>query len=119
MKRIIFFLGVLFILSACGNGNANGEDSGYKFFYSDDKDTLSLLVVDTSLDNFSINELETKGIKNLISKVHVSTSLKLKDNKYNLKLENKPAYVVFSNDEMLYTTYTKDELFSFLKDYKN
>lgn len=114
MKRIIVLLSTLLIIGGC----RSESEVGYNAFFSDEKDTLSILVVDVSLDNFSATELEAHGIDNLITKVHQTTSLDLEDNKYGLKLKEKPAYVVFTNDQMIYTTYSKDDLFSFLKDYK-
>lgn len=114
MKQLILFFSTLLLLSAC----RNAEDAGYSEFFSNDENTLSILVVSNRLDNISSGEMESEGIEKLVAKIHETTSLDIKNNKYDLELDKKPAYVVFSNEEMLYTTYSKDDLYSFLKDYK-
>ncbi|MFC0273569.1 hypothetical protein ACFFIX_19445 [Metabacillus herbersteinensis] len=113
MRILLTFFSVILLLSAC----ANGSEKGYKNFLSDDEDTLSILIVDYSLNNSSIEEIEAQGIEKLITKVYQSTTLDIKDDKYDLGLKNKPAYVVFNNKEIVYKTYSEASLFDFLKSY--
>ncbi len=114
MKHILLFFCAFFLLSAC----ENGASISYEKFLSEEEDSLSILVVDNRLDHFAIGEMEDQGIEKLVTKVHQTTSLDLNGNKYDLELEKKPAYVVFTNKEKIFTTYSKDELFNFLREYK-
>jgi hypothetical protein len=114
MKRILLFFCVISLLFACENA-ASGS---FGKFLSDEEGTLSILIVDYSLDNFSIEEVKSQGIEKLVTNVHQTTTLNVNSNEYGLELEKKPAYIIFTNKEKIFTTYSKDELFNFLREYK-
>ena len=114
MRRILIFCCAVFLLSACESKTS----AAYEDFLSKNEDTLSILVVENSLDNFSIEEFETNGIERLVSTVHQTTVMDIKSNEYGLELEKKPAYVLFTNKDKIFITYSKDELFKFLRDYQ-
>lgn len=102
-------------MSGCQSNSTNN----YKNFLSDEKDTLSILVIDEDLENFTLEELEDEGITNIITKVHQTTSLDNFQNKYSdLEVKQIPAYIVFDTKDMILKTYKRHELIDFLKKYK-
>jgi hypothetical protein len=59
MRIFLILISMILILSACQDDSVKG----YKKFLSGDEDTLSILIVENSLDDFQLKEFDENGIE--------------------------------------------------------
>ncbi|WP_090745678.1 hypothetical protein [Mesobacillus persicus] len=114
MKKIIamwFVIGALLI--GC---SSIPEPEPIHPLFSADKNKYSLLMVrETEITDY--NKWEEENEITNVKTIHGRTSLEDTNGEYKfLELEISPAYVVFDTKEVVYKTYSEEELINFLKE---
>lgn len=116
MKKIIamwFVIGALLI--GCSS-IPEPEPEPIHPLFSADKNQYSLLMVrETEITDY--NKWEEENEITNVRTIHGRTSLEDTNGEYKfLELERSPAYVVFDTKDVVYKTYSEEELIEFLKE---
>lgn len=111
---ILFFVSGTFLIG-CSN-LSDQEPSPVHPLFSAHTDRYALLVVDEkSAKNY--RELLDKNKIFNVKRINVRTSLKDTNEQYKfLELEKSPAFVLFDTKDVVYKSYSEEELIKFLKD---
>jgi hypothetical protein len=116
MKKIlVLWLIIVAFLVGCSIFN-EPEPTPVHMLFSGDKNKYSLLMVEeTETRNYN-KWREENGITN-VKTIHGRSSLEKTNGEFKfLKLEKSPAYVLFDTNDIVYKTYSEEELIKFLKD---
>lgn len=108
----MFIIGAFLI--GCSNVS-NVEPVSGRTLFSAEKDKYALLVVDEKSADYYREWLDEKKIDN-VKVINGRTSLEDTNEEYKfLELKKSPAFVVFDTKEIVYKTYSEEELIKFLR----
>lgn len=111
---ILFFVFGTFIIG-CSNFS-DPEPTPVHPLFSADKERYALLVVDEKSADYYRELLDKNKIYN-VKKINGRTSLEDTNEQYKfLELEKSPAFVLFDTKDVVYKSYSEEELIKFLKD---
>ncbi|SFC66997.1 hypothetical protein SAMN05443252_105178 [Bacillus sp. OV322] len=116
-KTIILFFIIGIFLIGCSNLSGAEPTPDHPLF-SADKNKYALLIVDVSeKDADYYRELLDKNKIYNVKKINGRTALEGTNEEYKfLELEKAPAFVIFDTNEVIFTTYSEEELIEFLKE---
>lgn len=108
----MFIIGAFLI--GCSN-ETNVEPASGRPLVSAEKGKYALLVVDEKSADYYREWLDEKKIDN-VKVINGRTSLEDTNEEYKfLELKKSPAFVVFDTKDMVYKTYSEEELIKFLR----
>ena len=114
-KEILILFFVSAFLIGCSN-LSNPEPTPVHPLFSADKERYALLVVDEKSADYYRELLDKNKIYN-VKKINGRTSLEDTNEQYKfLELEKSPAFVLFDTKDVVYKSYSEEELIKFLKD---